>query len=93
MAPNVGIKMISSIEIWYKDDKIHRDNDLPAVILPDGTQYWYKDGKRGRANDLPAVIYADGSQEWYVDGRCIKSTPACPIRAQAIAMQRDIEYG
>ena len=25
--------------------RLHRDNDLPAVIHADGTQYWYVNGK------------------------------------------------
>ena len=29
---------------WFKDGKLHRDNDQPAVILADGTRCWYKDG-------------------------------------------------
>ena len=81
---------INGVKRWYKDDKLDRDHDLPAVIYPTGTQCWYKDGKFHRDNDLPAIIYADGTQLWYVDGRYIKSTGPCPIRAQAIAMQKDM---
>jgi len=30
---------------WYnKDGKLHRDNDLPAVIYKDGIKYWFKNG-------------------------------------------------
>lgn len=25
-------------EVWYKNNEIHRDGDLPAVVQPDGTQ-------------------------------------------------------
>ena len=31
---------------WYTNEKLHRDNDLPAVIYYDGEQKWYKDGKQ-----------------------------------------------
>ena len=48
---------------------LHRDDDLPAEIWVDGTQFWYRDGKRHRDNDLPAEIRADGSQLWYRDGK------------------------
>jgi hypothetical protein len=32
-------------EVYKKNGVIHRDNDLPAIILPDGTKYWYRDGR------------------------------------------------
>jgi len=33
------------IKIWRNKEGLrHRDNDLPAVILADGTQEWYKRG-------------------------------------------------
>ena len=60
------------------------------IIDENGTKRWYKDDKLHRDNDLPAVIYADGTQKWYVDGSYIKSTGSCPIRAQAISMQKDM---
>jgi hypothetical protein len=47
----------------------HRDNDLPAVVYPDGTCEWWFDGKRHRENDNPSTIYADGSQFWHQYGR------------------------
>ena len=50
---------------WYKEDKPHRDGDLPAVIDADGTQKWYKEGKLHRDGNLPALIDADGTQKWY----------------------------
>jgi hypothetical protein len=55
-------------EIWHKEGKRHRDNDLPAVIYFNGSKFWYKKGQLHRENDLPAVIYADGTQKWYKDG-------------------------
>jgi antitoxin component YwqK of YwqJK toxin-antitoxin module len=30
---------------WYKNGKLHRDNDMPAIITADGSQEWYKNGK------------------------------------------------
>ena len=52
----------------FKNSKFHRDDDLPAVILPDGTKEWYVDGNRHRDNDLPAVIWPSGKKEWYMNG-------------------------
>jgi len=31
---------------WYKDDKIHRDNNLPAIIYSDGDCEYYKNDER-----------------------------------------------
>ena len=53
--------------------EIHRDNDQPAVIYPDGTKYWYQNGMPHRDNDQPAVIYPAGTKFWYQHGRFIKS--------------------
>jgi hypothetical protein len=30
---------------WYKQKKLYRDNDQPAVVYSDGTKRWYKNGK------------------------------------------------
>ena len=54
-------------KIWYKGDKVHRDDDLPAIISSDGIRAWYKDGKVHRDNDLPALTN-DGPQAWYRNG-------------------------
>ena len=75
---------------WFKDGKLHRDNDQPAEIYADGTRCWYKDGKPHRDNDLPAVIYAIGTQYWYKDGikyipnesHTIQEKPLSPARLQ-----------
>jgi len=50
---------------WYKNGKLHRDNDLPAVIQTNGIQRWYKNGQSHRDNDLPAIISPNGYQGWY----------------------------
>jgi antitoxin component YwqK of YwqJK toxin-antitoxin module len=57
------------IEYRNKNNKLHSEYDLPAVIYTDGTQYWYKNGKLHRENDLPAKIYSNGSMEWYKNGK------------------------
>jgi hypothetical protein len=43
-------------QCWYKNGKIHRDNDLPAIISQNGYKGWYKNGQLHRDNDLPAVM-------------------------------------
>jgi antitoxin component YwqK of YwqJK toxin-antitoxin module len=53
---------------WYKNGKLHREGDLPAIIYSGGTQIWYKNGKQHREGDLPAFINVDGRQEWYKNG-------------------------
>jgi len=63
---------------WYnKAGKLHRENDLPAVMHEDGSREWYINGKRHRENDMPAIIREDGSKEWFVNGEFIKS--ACQL--------------
>jgi len=55
-------------QAWYKNDKLHRDGDLPAAVWADGNQFWYKDGQRHRDGDRPAEIWANGTQFWFKNG-------------------------
>jgi len=54
---------------WHKEGKVHRDGDLPAIELSDGTKFWYKDGLPHRDGGLPAIERLDGSKEWHVNGK------------------------
>jgi hypothetical protein len=58
--------------IFKKNDLIHRDNDLPAVVYDDGTKEWYQNDLLHRDNDLPAIIYDDGEIRWYQNGIFIR---------------------
>jgi hypothetical protein len=59
---------INGTERWHnKDGALHREDDKPAVIYTDGTQYWYKNGHPHRENG-PAIMCANGDQYWYVNG-------------------------
>jgi len=55
-----------------KDGRLHRENELPAVINKDGTHRWYKNGQCHRENDLPAIIWNDGHKEWWINGEFIR---------------------
>jgi len=33
---------------WYLNDKLHRENDLPAIIWSNGNQEWWLNNKRCR---------------------------------------------
>jgi len=57
------------IFIGLKNNKLHRDDDLPAVVYVGGTQEWYKNGQLHRDN-LPAIIYSSGYKYWYKYGIC-----------------------
>ena len=52
---------------YYKNDVLHRDRDLPAVISARGDLEYWKNGKRHRDNG-PAVIRKDGVCSWYKNG-------------------------
>jgi hypothetical protein len=49
--------------------KLHRGNDLPAVINTTGDRSWMLYGKWHRENDLPAVIRGNGARYWYYQGK------------------------
>jgi hypothetical protein len=54
---------------YYKDDKLHSYNDLPAVEFATGTKEWYKNGKAHRLSG-PATIFCDGREGFYfIDGK------------------------
>ena len=72
-------KMCDSI--WYDiDGKIHRDNDLPAVVIAGhNVCFWYQHGQIHR-DGAPAIIYPDfydvvldvsrkGTRLWYQNGQ------------------------
>jgi hypothetical protein len=37
--------------------RLHRDNDLPALIDPNGTKAWFQHGELCRKNGMPCVVY------------------------------------
>ena len=62
-----GMYYEDDCNVWYKDNVIHRDDDLPAIKSPDGVQMWYKNGLLHRDNDLPAITCWQYMQ-WYRNG-------------------------
>ena len=67
--------------VWYKDDKIHRE-DGPAMIHPNGAVTWYLNDKVHREYG-PAMIHPDGSKVWYFNNRCHNMFGPAIINSQA----------
>jgi len=68
---NIKLKLLEKYEVdicgnqmWYKNGKLHSDNDLPAFIAKNGDQFWYKNNICYRENDLPSIISSKGDQYW-----------------------------
>jgi hypothetical protein len=59
---------LNGVVRFYKDGKLHRDNELPAVEYPSGIKYWMKDGKGHRLTG-PAEIYPEGEEGYYINGK------------------------
>jgi hypothetical protein len=55
--------------IWYSHGKIHRDDDLPAIVFANGLHQWYKNGKLHRDGDKPAHIHHRGHIAYYKQGK------------------------
>ena len=53
---------------YYKNGKLHRDGDLPAIENRDGEKHYYKNGERHRDGNLPAVELPDGTKSYYKNG-------------------------
>jgi hypothetical protein len=54
---------------YYKNGKLHRDNDLPAEEWANGDKVWFQNGKLHRDNDLPAEEFASGTKMWFQNNK------------------------
>ncbi len=45
--------------------KLHRGDDLPAVVGHNGEKHWYWMGLPHRDDDKPAIVRPCGTREWY----------------------------
>jgi hypothetical protein len=52
---------------FFLFDKLHRENDQPAIEKETGDKEWYKNGKLHRGNDKSAAD-ANGNKYWYING-------------------------
>lgn len=60
-------------KMWFKNNVLHREHDLPAKIQPAShAMYWYKYGKLHRDNDNPAMIICNEprvhTRVWFKNG-------------------------
>ena len=62
------IEYDDGIKEWYKNGRLHRGGDLPAVIYARGIKMWYKNGRLHRGGDLPAIVTKKGTKQWYKNG-------------------------
>jgi hypothetical protein len=72
-------KQSGGLHQWFCNGKLHRDNDLPALVHENvNIQKWYRNGKLHRYKDKPAVII-NGTYEWYLNGKRHRNgdKPAC----------------
>lgn len=56
---------------WYLRGRLHRDDDLPAVIHVNGDLQWVKDMQTHRDNDQPAYVGKNGYFAWYDGGKFV----------------------
>jgi len=54
---------------FYKDGRLHRRGELPAVQLASGYRAWYINGMRHNET-APARQWANGHEEWFVNDEC-----------------------
>jgi hypothetical protein len=50
---------------YYKDDQLHRDDNLPAVVWADGAKFWCQNDLLHRDGDQPAAEWTDGTKIWF----------------------------
>ena len=61
---------------FRKNNLLHRDNDLPAIIYVDGSKVWYQNDLLHRDNGHPVIVRANGTKLWYQNGTCIRQEHA-----------------
>jgi len=71
MKYKIEIDEYKTIRYFYKN-KLHRENDLPAVMHIEGNIFYYKNGGLHRDGDNPNVIYSDGYKQYWKNGIKIK---------------------
>ncbi len=63
-----------SIKQWVVNGKLHRSDDLPAVIdTSRNITIWYQHGLIHRDGNLPAYIDNDRLKKWYIKGQLHRS--------------------
>ena len=62
------IKTINGTKYYYKNGKLHRDGDLPAIEYTNGRKCYYKNGEFHRDGDLPAIEESDGTKQYWKNG-------------------------
>jgi hypothetical protein len=60
------------IKYYYKEGKLHRENDKPAIEYYNISREWYKNGLLHRENDKPAVVFTGGKKYWFINGKFMK---------------------
>lgn len=67
--------VVDDVIYHYRNGLCHRDDDLPAIIHPNGRKAWFRKGLRHRDYyGLPAVIH-DCHVEYWRGG--VQYTPTC----------------
>jgi hypothetical protein len=59
------------VKSWHQHDKLHRDNDRPAMIDRYGDLHWYQHDVSHRENG-PAIVLIEGNEYYYINGVEIK---------------------
>jgi hypothetical protein len=75
MATHTTQTLPNGVKKHFLNGLLHND-DGPAEMWPDGTQFWYKHGLAHRENGKPAVLLANGNQYWLVDGKRFRANDA-----------------
>lgn len=66
---NLTATYVWGTKYYYKNGRIHRDKDLPAIEYSSGRKEYYKNGQRFREGNLPEIEYphAHGDKNYKFD--------------------------
>jgi hypothetical protein len=60
-------------QYWYKNGKLHRDGDKPAIDQNDGTREWYRNGEK--YTPAPEQDCNPSNKSVIIDGKRYKLVP------------------
>jgi hypothetical protein len=53
---------------YFKNKRLHRTDDKPAILRANGDVEWYIEGKRHRSGNKPALMTQYGTEAYYFNG-------------------------
>lgn len=64
------IRFTDNSIVWFLNDRIHRNKDLPAVEFFNGSKFWHQHSLKHRIYG-PARMFAGGEKDYWITGQLV----------------------